>query len=166
VASITEKPFCEQTFFDSVDNNDLFIWELSARIAYNYLFADVALDFHSGPEDVFVSLEPAVLEDIMVSLLEEMVSGGCKHLAIRLEHKSGNAFLLIDARDNHGFELSDPKEEYLRLTMAHQGVPFKKAPEFGKACFAFEFHPVPGAPALVNIACNGSIPEKSSSDRA
>jgi hypothetical protein len=71
-----------------------------------------------------------------------MAAGGCRHLEIRLEHKSENVFLLVDARDNPGFDLSSPKEEYLRLTMAHQGVPFRKALEYGKACFGFQFRPV------------------------
>jgi glyoxylase-like metal-dependent hydrolase (beta-lactamase superfamily II) len=142
VASVAENPFNEQAFFDSVDNDEIFIRELSARIAHNYLFDEVALDFHSGPEDVFVSLEPAVIEDILISLFEEMAAGGCRHLEIRLEHKSENVFLLVDARGNPGFELSGPKEEYLRLTMAHKGVPFRKEPEYGRACFGFQFRPV------------------------
>lgn len=139
VASVVEKPFSEQAYFDSVDSDELFIRELSARIADNHLFDDVVVDFHAGPEDVFVSLEPAVLEDILVSLFEEMAAQGCVHLEIRFERKPENILLLVDALDNPDFELSGPKEEYLRLTMAHQGVPFRKAPEYGRACFAFEF---------------------------
>jgi hypothetical protein len=143
VTSLVENPFSEQAFFKAADNDELFIRELSARIAHNYLFDGMTLDFHSGPEDVFVSLEPTVLEDILISLLEEMAAQGCRHVEIRLERKPENIFLLVDARDNPGFELSGSKEEYLQLTMAHQGVPFRKASEHGRACFAFEFRPVP-----------------------
>lgn len=139
MASVVQSSFSEQAFFDSVDDNELFVRELTARIAHNHLFDDVVLDFHSGSENVLVSLEPAVIEDILVSLLEEMAAGGCRHLDIRFECESEDVCLLVDARDNPGFELSVSKEEYLRLTMAHQGVPFRKAPEYGSACFAFEF---------------------------
>ncbi len=142
VSSVTAPPFSEQTLFDSIDDDELFVRELSARIAHNRLLDDVVLDFHSGPEEVFVSLEPSVLEDILMSLFEEMAARGCKQVVMGVELKWERAFLFIDARDNPGFELSSPKEEYLRLTMAQQGVSFRKAPEYGRACFALEFRTV------------------------
>jgi glyoxylase-like metal-dependent hydrolase (beta-lactamase superfamily II) len=142
VAYVVENPFGEQAFFDSVDDDELFIRELSSRIAQNHLFDDVVVDFHPGPEDVFVSLEPAVLEDILISLFEEMAVGGCRHLKIRFENKAESVFLFVQGKDNRGFALSGSREEYLRLTMAHQNVQFREVPEYGGACFALEFRPV------------------------
>ena len=151
IASVVQSPFSDQAFLDSAEDDELFIRELSARIAHHHLFDDVVIDFQSGPEDVFVSLEPAVIEDILVALFEEMAARGCRHLEIRFERKpkqterleqSENILLLVEARDNPGFELSAHREEYFRLTMAHQGVCFGKAPEHGGACFGFEFRAV------------------------
>jgi hypothetical protein len=154
VASVVQSPFSDQAFFDSAEDDELFIRELSARIAHNHLFDDVRIDFHPGAEDVFVSLEPAVIEDILIALFEEMAARGCRDLEIRFEResemsvrseradKSENILLLVDARDNPGFDLSAHREEYFRLTMAHQDVMFRKASEYGGACFAFAFRAV------------------------
>ncbi len=139
VSSVADPPFSEQALLDSIEDDALFVRELTARIAHNHLFDGVVLDFYSEQEETLVNLEPFVLEDMLISLLEEMAARGCRHVRIVIEHKCEQALLFVDARDHTGFELSQSREEYLRLTMARQGVLFRKAPECGRACFTFEF---------------------------
>lgn len=143
VESCSRVPFREQEFFDSAEDDELFIRELAVRIAHNRLFDDVAFDFDPGPEDVFVALEPAVIEDILIALLEETAVQGSRRVEIRVDRMPEKISLRVTPLDNPGFELPAPREEYLRLTMAHQGVSFEKAPECGRGCFVFEFRPSP-----------------------
>jgi len=147
LAGLKKSPFCDRTYFDSVESDEGFIRELSARIAYNRLFDDVKIDFLPALEKVDAKMEPTVLEDLLTSLLEELAASGARHLEILCEETPSTAnapskiVLVVKAHGIDGFEISGHREEYLRLTMNNYGAIFRKAPEHGRAAFAFELRP-------------------------
>lgn len=89
--------YSDQAIFETLDNDDAFLNELTRRIAYQPIFDDKELRFEADTDLPQVLVEREYLKDVLTAIMEMLVVNGAHDISIRTSHTDGNVLLDIFA---------------------------------------------------------------------
>ncbi len=141
LAALKRNPTESDRIFETLDDDREFIDELTRRIAYTPLFANIRFSF-SGPEaDLIITADRLMFQDLLNALLEQFAISEIDHIDLETGRDENGAAILSVApgHDAGPFSLRDSKALYMRHSMKIAGGSFEAVTSGGKELYRFLF---------------------------
>lgn len=114
LSAIDRQPYSQESLFESLDDHNKFLNELSTRMAFNPWFFDkVRIDYTSSGSDLSIPISNTLFEDILLSLLLDLIASGKKEIRIALLENKDNARIEISPKDGEMITMAASRREYI-----------------------------------------------------
>jgi len=126
--------------FETLDNDQEFIDELTKRIAYTPLFSSTRFSFSPAQEKPYITADRLMFQDILSALLEQLAIAGIEYISLETS-RGGNGTVLsvTPGQGSKPFILRESKMLYLQHSMKIAGGIFKKIVSEEKEIYQFIF---------------------------
>ncbi len=143
LSRIRKDPLENERIFETLDDDGAFLDELTRRIAQTPLFSTIQLTFLPCEEDVAVTADRAMLQDMVTALLEQFAISGVGSAILESGREGEDVFLSIAPENGENpFLLRDSKALYLKHTARLVGCSFETVSAGGKETYRYSFtHP-------------------------
>jgi len=90
-----------ERIFDSLKDNSKFIDELTKRIAYTPLFSSIKIIFEPSEDDILITADKVMFQDILTDLLEQIAISEVPHVLLKTYRDQDNIILSVTPMYNH-----------------------------------------------------------------
>jgi len=148
--TLTENPYESESIFESVEDDEAYMKELSMRIAYEPLFSSMQFNFTPAKDAIMAIADNLTFNDTVSALLEQFAVSGIKNVYLKcFIEKDKVVFQITDGIKNNVFEIRGSKLSYLGHSMRLAGGSFYKTLVDGIAYYNFELPSAKGGIAQV-----------------
>lgn len=141
LASLKKDPAESERIFETLDDDREFIDELTRRIAYTPLFSGTRFTFSRSEEELDVTADRLMFQDMLNALLEQLAIADIDHISLETGRgETGAAALSVTCGGNaKPFALRESKVLYLKHSMKIAGGEFEKIIDRERELYRFIF---------------------------